>query len=431
MKKFHIETYGCQMNVSDSETVAALLVAAGYAQAVDITEADVILFNTCSVRAHAEERVMGRINAEAARKREKPELKIGVIGCMAQRLQDDLTKQNAAVDFAAGVDRYRQLPDLIEGRSISRVQTQVDYKELYNELYPLRQEGGEAFVTIMRGCNNFCSYCIVPHLRGRERSRDPETILAEIARLGREGYQEVTLLGQNVNSYRHQDWTFPRLLEEAAALRAVRRLRFVTSHPKDLSDDLIRVMSTAPGVCHHVHLPLQAGNNQVLQRMNRGYTIEHYLNLVKKLRQAMPDIALSTDIIAGFPGETEEQFNDTMAALHTVRFDHAFLFKYSPRSGTPAADSTDQVPEEVRLKRLERLIDAQSIITTQRYKEEVGKVKEIFVRKVSKRNEKELSGKSDDFRITVFAGGPELLGRFVKVKITEAAGWTLRGELIP
>ncbi len=421
------------MNVADSELVMSILGKEQHTAAASIDEADVIIFNTCSVRQHAEDRVLGRISAEMTRKRQKPHMKIGVIGCMAQRLGDKLHQMNKGIDFVVGVDQYQQLPAIIYGLEQKEdfvTATAVNHNETYNNLYPVHTGDFNAFVTIMRGCNNFCSYCIVPYTRGRERSRPVEEILQEVREVGEKGFRDVTLLGQNVNSYHYRDVDFPELLRRVNEISSIRRIRFVTSHPKDLSDNLISTMASCEKVCEHAHIAMQSGDNAILKRMNRGYTFEHFLDIAAKLRKAMPGFALTTDIIAGFPGETEEQFMATYHAMEAIEFDYAFTFKYSPRTGTKAAAFTDQVPEAVRLERLQRLIELQQDITLRKYQEQTGTIKEIYVEKVSKKSDKEVAGKSRDFKITVFPGTSDLIGKFVKVRIVDAVGWTLKGEMI-
>lgn len=427
-----LETYGCQMNVADSELVASILSEKNFEIVDNIEKADVIIFNTCSVRQHAEDRVIGRINNEAARKQLKKNLKIGVIGCMAQSKGESLIRANSKIDFVVGVDQYKKLPDIIHNlfeKPHFLSDTTVNNQEIYEDLYPLHTGSFNAFVTIMRGCNNFCSYCIVPYTRGRERSRPVNDILTEIDKVGKQGFKDVTLLGQNVNSYHFEAVNFAELLRRANRIDTIERIRFVTSHPKDLSDEVIEVMATSEKVCEHLHLAMQSGDNEILTRMNRGYTAEHFYNIVKKLRTAMPEIAITTDVIAGFPGESEEQFQRTYDLMEKIEFDYAFTFKYSPRSGTKAAEFSDQVPEEIRLERLQKLIDLQQNITLKKYREQIGKIKQIYVEKVSKKSEKELAGKSRDFKITVFPGEKNLIGKFVDVKIIDATGWTLIGSL--
>ncbi len=421
------------MNVADSELVASILRDDQLSVVEDIAEADVIIFNTCSVRQHAEDRVLGRINNEMSRKKQKKNLKIGVIGCMAQRLDKELNKLNSNIDFVVGVDQYKKLPEIITDlfdEADFECNTIVNDNEIYKDIYPIHTGEFNAFVTIMRGCNNFCSYCIVPYTRGRERSRPTEDIINEITKIGEKGFKDVTLLGQNVNSYNYKNVNFADLLRQVNKIDTIQRIRFVTSHPKDLSDEVIQVMSESEKVCEHLHLALQSGDDEILAKMNRGYTAQHFFNITQKLRKAMPNIAITTDIIAGFPGETEEQFQRTYDLMKKIRFDYAFTFKYSPRSGTKAAEYTDQVQEAVRLARLQQLIVLQQDITTSKYKEQIGKTKEIYVEQVSKKSIYEMAGKSRDFKITVFPGSRTLIGKFVKVKITDAVGWTLKGELI-
>lgn len=431
--KFYIETYGCQMNISDSELVTSILHNNDFEIAKTIEDADIIIFNTCSVRQHAEQRVLGRIANEMSRKRKKKNLKIGVIGCMAQRLGEKLNVINKSIDFVVGVDQYKNLPQIIKETFVKPNfvdNTILNSEEIYKDIYPERQGKLNAFVTIMRGCNNFCTYCIVPYTRGRERSRPAGDILKEVELVGQKGFKDVTLLGQNVNSYHFEDINFAELLRRVDKINSIRRIRFVTSHPKDISDEVIQVMAKSSKVCEHLHLAMQSGDNEILKRMNRGYTAEHFYNIVKKLRSAMPDIAISTDVIAGFSGETEEQFQKTYDLMEKIRFDYAFTYKYSPREGTKAAEYIDQIPEKIRLQRLQRLIKLQEKITMEKYRESIGRIKEIYVEKLSKKDKTEVAGKSRDFKITVFKGSKDLIGKFVKVKITDAVGWTLRGEQI-
>lgn len=424
--KFYIETYGCQMNIADSELVTTILNNNGYQEASKIDEADVIIFNTCSVRQHAEERVLGRIANEKSRKRTKANLKIGVIGCMAQRLQEELLEIQDGIDFVVGVDQYSEIPHILD-MTEDKIKADFNQEEIYNEIYPTRQGKLNAFVTIMRGCNNFCSYCIVPYTRGRERSRPIADILTEVKQAGENGYPDVTLLGQNVNSYNYEGIKFPDLIREINKIESIKRIRFVTSHPKDLSDDLIIAMKESDKVCKNIHFAMQSGNSDILKRMNRGYTAEHFYGRILKLREHMPDIAITTDVIAGFSGETEEQFMDTYNLMKKIEFDYAFIYKYSPRRGTKAAEFTDQVPEEIRLQRLQRLIEMQRKITLEKYQKQIGKIVEVLVENISKKSDEEVSGKTDDFKICVFPGSKDLIGKFVRVKITDATAGTLIG----
>jgi len=429
----YLETYGCQMNVADSELVASILKGEEFSVVEDISDADIIIFNTCSVRQHAEDRVLGRINNEMSRKRNKKNLKIGLIGCMAQRLEAKLNDVNSNIDFVVGVDQYKELPQIINAlfnKPDFVCNTEVDDTEIYKDIYPIHTGRFNAFVTIIRGCNNFCSYCIVPYTRGRERSRPTDDILNDITKIGEKGFKDITLLGQNVNSYYYKNTNFAELLRQVNKIESINRIRFVTSHPKNLSDEVIQGMAESAKVCEHLHLAMQSGDDEILAKMNRGYTSQHFLDITNKLRKAMPEIAITTDIIAGFPGETEEQFQRTFELMNKIQFDYAFTFKYSPRTGTKAAKFTNQVPEEIRLTRLQQLIELQQDITTQKYKEQIGKIKEIYVEQVSKKSAAEMAGKSRDFKITVFPGDKSLIGKFIKVRITDAVGWTLKGEML-
>jgi tRNA-2-methylthio-N6-dimethylallyladenosine synthase len=421
------------MNVADSEMISTIMENSGYELTDSVDDADIIMFNTCSVRQNAEDRVIGRISNEVARKFNNKQLIVGVVGCMAQRLGKELNEINSKIDFVVGVDNYFQLPQIIEQIYNKRdfvYSVEMNHQEIYNEVYPVRKNNLNAFVTIMRGCNNFCTYCIVPYVRGRERSRSIDEVLNEIRFAGENGIQEVTLLGQNVNSYLWKDINFPKLLQQANKIDNIKRIRFVTSHPKDLSDELIETMANYDKICEHIHLPVQSGNNEILKMMNRNYTVEHYLNRINKLRELMPDIAITTDVIAGFPGESNEQFMDTYKLMEEVRYDFAFMFKYSPRTGTKAADYSNQIDEEIRLQRLQKLIDLQTEITHEKYKNQIGQIKEVYVEGPSKKDINEYSGKSRDFKITIFPGDESLVGKFVDVKVEEAAGWTLKGHII-
>ncbi len=431
--KFIIETYGCQMNIADSEMISSILIKSGHELTSDISEAEIIIFNTCSVRQHAEDRVIGRISNEISRKYENPNILIGVVGCMAQRLGKELKTINKKLDFVVGVDNYFKLPSIIENLQDKKHfvnETLMDHLEIYSEIYPVRIDENNAFITIMRGCNNYCTYCIVPYVRGRERSRPAEDILNEVKKAGESGFFEITLLGQNVNSYRWNDMSFPDLLRKINEIDTIKRIRFITSHPKDLSDDLIKAMVDCDKLCEHIHLPVQSGNNDVLKAMNRGYTKEHYINLIKKLRLAIPNIAITTDVIAGFPGESDEQFEETFNLMKEIRYDFAFMFKYSTRTGTKSEHFDNQVPEDIRLLRLQRLIDLQTEITHEKYKEQIGKIVEVYIEGISKKDTNELCGKTRDFKITVFKGTEDLIHTFVTLKIIDAVGWTLKGERV-
>ncbi len=425
--KFFVETYGCQMNVADSELVTSILIEAGHQAVSNIGEAEVIIFNTCSVRQHAEDRVLGRISNEISRKKNNPNLKIGVIGCMAQRIGEELVEKNLGIDFVVGVDQYASLPEILEINAVNKLLSMNDY-EVYNHIQPLHDTNICGFVTIMRGCNNFCSYCIVPYVRGRERSRPLNDVVNDVINAGNKGIKDLTVLGQNVNSYNYEGYNFPKLLKRLNDIDEVERLRFVTSHPKDLSDELIEVMATSSKVCEHIHLPMQSGNNEILDRMNRKYTIEHYVGLVHKLRAAMPGIAITTDIIAGFPGETDAQFDNTINVMKEIGFDYAFCFKYSNRVGTKASEFDNQVDEELRLLRLQKMIDIQRYQTLLKFEAQIGKSVEVLVEGKSKQGGNQISGKTRDFKICVFNGSVDQIGTVVRVKVKSATAGTLIGE---
>lgn len=421
--KFFIETYGCQMNVSDSELVSGILLNAGWDQVLDIDDADLILFNTCSVRQHAEDRVLGRIANEKHRKQQNPELKIAVLGCMAQRVGKSLLEKGFGVDFVVGVDQYLQLPELLSQEK--GLETEFDHFQIYPGLKPVHGDKSCAFVTIMRGCDNFCSYCIVPHVRGRERSVDFDQIFEEVAKCGDNGLKDITLLGQNVNSYRWGEYNFPKLLRELNKIDSIYRIRFVTSHPKDLSDELIQAMADCDKLCEHIHLPLQSGSNSVLNTMNRKYTVEHYRGLVDKLRAAIPDISLTTDLIAGFPGETREDFNLTLDLMRDISFDYAFCFKYSEREGTEACSFENQLPESERLSRLQEMIELQRQITLDKFSAQIGKEIEVYVESLSKKSVHQVSGKTRDYKIAVLDGDESEIGTLKKARVKSATAGTL------
>ncbi|NLX69366.1 MAG: tRNA (N6-isopentenyl adenosine(37)-C2)-methylthiotransferase MiaB [Clostridiales bacterium] len=436
--KYNIVTYGCQMNVHDSEKLAGMLLEMGYEEAQTLEEADVILFNTCCVRQNAEQRVYGNVGALRSYKRANPNLIIGVCGCMMQQKEvaGDIIKKFPFVDLVFGTHNLHHFPRLLyeainSGHTIVEV---LDEEGRIVEGIPARRTSKvSAYVTIMYGCNNFCTYCIVPYVRGRERSRASRDILDEIRELADKGCKEVTLLGQNVNSYGKDlgnGYLFPDLLRDVNRIENIERIRFVTSHPKDLSPDLIDAMTECEKVCEHIHLPLQAGSNEILRKMNRQYTREDYLKLVDRLRQRIPDIAISTDLIVGFPGETEEDFQDTLDMVEKIQYDSAFTFIYSPRRGTPAARMQEQLDEDVKKERLNRLIELQNDISKSKNQQYMGKVVEVLVEGISKNNPKMLSSRTRTNKLVHFEGGSEIIGEFVKVKITEPKAWTLEGYMI-
>ena len=443
MKKLFIETYGCQMNVADSEVVASVMQMAGYETCDSVSEADAVFLNTCSVRDNAEQKIYHRLQELRGTKDElrgnKPRLIIGVLGCMAERVKDDLL-ENHGVDLVAGPDAYMSLPDLIAQAELGQkaINIELSTTETYRDVVPQRIGLGHkigGFVSIMRGCNNFCHYCIVPYTRGRERSRDVESILREVADLRDRGFKEVTLLGQNVNSYRGErreergEILFPELLRRVAETAPEMRVRFTTSHPKDMSDETLRVIAEMPNVCKHIHLPVQSGSNRILHLMNRKYTREWYLERVEAIRRIIPDCGLSTDIFVGYHSETEEDHQLSLSLMREVGYDSAFMFKYSERPGTYASKHLpDDVPEEVKLRRLTELIELQNKISAQRNAEDVGKTFDVLVEGFSKRSREQLCGRTEQNKMVVFDKGGHHVGETVKVTITESSSATLKGK---
>ena len=433
--KYHILTYGCQMNVRDSEIIAGLLEAMGYDEAGSAEEADLVIFNTCSVRHSAENRVFGKLGEIKKMKRKKPDLLIAFGGCMAQLPVNQKRLKRQGVDIIFGTHNIHELPGLIG--EVKNNQSRVcnvweQAGDVIENIPSLRKPGLSAFVNIMYGCNNFCSYCIVPYTRGRERSRQPADILAELNQLAEQGYKEVTLLGQNVNSYGNglsQEIDFADLLHEAAQIESIQRIRFMTSHPKDISDKLIETVAEHAKLCRHFHMPLQAGSNQVLRRMNRGYTQEHYEDLNRKIRAKIPETSITSDLIVGFPGETEQDFMQTLEMVERIRFDAAFTFMYSIRTGTRAAEFDDQVSLEEKKERLQRLNELQYSIAAQINKGLEGSLQEVLVEGTSKTNPNRLTGRTDNNRILVFSGPRDMIGSLVKVRITKSTTFTLFGEL--
>ena len=439
-RKLYVETYGCQMNVGDSEILVSIMQQAGYRYTEDISLADVILVNTCSIRDNAEQRIWGRLNEFRRYKRAKDTLVVGIVGCMAERLKEQLLSGDGIVDIVAGPDAYRDMPRLVELASTGSrgVNVQLSQEETYGDIRPVRldRNGVSAFISIMRGCNNFCSYCVVPYTRGRERSRDHRTILREAAELFAAGYKEITLLGQNVNSY-HWDSNgdsvdFPDLLGAVADISPLLRVRFSTSHPKDLSDKLVSVMASHPNICRAVHLPAQSGSDRMLAAMNRKYTREWYLGRVETIRKAMPDCAISTDLIAGFCGETPEDHAMTLSLMREVGYDSAFMFKYSERPGTQAARlMTDDVPEDVKTARLNEIISLQNELSLESNRRDTGKIFEVLVEGVSKRSTSQLCGRTSQNKMAVFDAVEGIsAGYYVNVKINDCTSATLFGEIV-
>lgn len=435
-KKYYIETYGCQMNKYDSELVAGMLKEQGFQETDSSSDTDLILVNTCSVRQHAENRVLGRLDAFQVLKQKNPDLIIGVLGCMAIRLQDQLLNQKAMVNFVLGPDNYRSLPEVLAKLSNGERQNRLslaefDNHEIYSELYPNRGTGFSAWVAIMRGCNNFCSYCIVPYLRGRERSRPADDIVAEVNKLVDERFLEVTLLGQNVNSYHDGVNDFADLIAMVAQLPGLERVRFATSHPKDLSEKLIDAMANHSKICNHLHLPVQSGSDRILNLMNRNYTRSHYLKLIDAIRDKIDNPGLFTDIIVGFPGETEQDFQDTVDLIQQVQFDGAFVFKYSPREGTAAFQYQENLTEAEKVARLQYLNQIQDAITLKKNRDLVGQVQKILVEGRSRKAKpNQYMGRTDSNKIVVFNSDNNEEGLFIKVKIIAAEGRTLFGAIV-
>lgn len=438
-KKLYIETYGCQMNVADSEVVASIMETIGYEQTADASEADAVLLNTCSIRDNAEQKIHARLAELNARRRARDgkRFAIGVIGCMAERAKTDLI-ENCGVDLVAGPDAYLDLPNLMASVEAGHKAINVDLSttETYRDVIPTRlgSNGVGGFVSIMRGCNNFCSYCIVPYTRGRERSRELRSILNEVDDLRRRGFKEVTLLGQNVNSYRFVDaddvvTDFPRLLATVADFAPEMRVRFTTSHPKDMSDETIDVIAAHPNICRHIHLPVQSGSNAVLKAMNRKYTREWYLGRIEAIRSRIPECGISTDLFTGFHGETEEDFQLTLELMREARFDSAFMFKYSERPGTLAARTMpDNVPDEVKTERLNRMIALQNELSAASNLSDVGKTFEVLVEGFSKRSREQLMGRTSQNKAAVFPRGDHKKGDFVRVRVVGASSATLLCE---
>ena len=431
--KYFIETYGCQMNVADSELVSSQLEKIGYVNSDKIENADLIFLNTCSIREKAEETVHNRLDSLHYLKKNNPKLLIGVIGCMAQNLKNELLASKPYVDIILGPDSYRKLTKIIENRKSDLnhiVDTKLSKFEVYEDMLPSRNGGVNAWVSIMRGCDKFCTFCIVPFTRGRERSRSIESISNEVEKAVSEGYSEITLLGQNVNSYIRPEGDFVTLIDKIANVEGVKRIRYTSPHPKDISEDLIKTMVKYSNICNYVHLPLQAGSNRVLKLMNRNYTKEEFLDLVDLIRTHMPDCSISTDIIVGFPGETDDEFRETLEIVDKVRFDFAYMFKYSSRPGTKAAEYTNQIDEETKQNRLAELIEIQNSIRLEVNKERVGSVQKVLIEKESKKSKEFWSGRTDGNVWTILKKGSESVGDIVDVVITDAQGVTLFGENI-
>ena len=437
MKRLYIETYGCQMNVADSEVIASVMGMAGYEPCESVDEADAVLLNTCSVRAGAEQKVLHRLEVlHGLRRQRRRPLILGIVGCMAERMKEELVEKHHA-DLVAGPDAYLSLPELFASAEAGEkaVNVELSTTETYRDVLPTRLHAGRisGFVSIMRGCNNFCHYCIVPYTRGRERSRDVESILGEVGDLAGRGYKEVTLLGQNVNSYRAVSeggtaTPFPALLQLVAETYPQLRIRFTTSHPKDMSDETLRVMAAHDNICRHIHLPVQSGSDRILKLMNRKYTRAWYMDRVEAIRRIVPDCGLTTDLFVGYSSETEEDHAQSLSLMREAAFDSAFMFKYSERPGTYAAKHLpDDVPEEVKLRRLNEMIALQNELSAQSYRRDIGRTVEVLVEGTSKRSRDQFFGRTSQNKVVVFNRGPHRIGQYVKLKVIDATSATLLG----
>ncbi|MFA6440244.1 MAG: tRNA (N6-isopentenyl adenosine(37)-C2)-methylthiotransferase MiaB [Bacteriovoracaceae bacterium] len=431
-KRVYVETYGCQMNVADTEVVLSVVNSIGYTPTLDAAQADLIFVNTCSVRDNAELRAQKRVSELKEHKRRNPEVVIGVLGCMAERLRTALVEKNNLVDIVVGPDEYRKLPKLIEDAQAGQrgIAVKLSRVENYDDITPLRTEGISAWLSVMRGCDKFCTFCVVPFTRGRERSRSLKSVVEEVKNLRGQGFKEVTLLGQNVNSYHDGEYDFSDLLRSVAEVDSTMRIRYTTSHPQDMSDKLIETIATHKNICKYIHLPVQSGSNRVLKLMNRTYTIEHYLKLMAKIKRIMPEASFSTDIIAGFPTETADDHRMTLDILKEVRYDGAYMFKYSPRENTKAYDMGDDVAEELKVERLNEIIELQNGIAFDINQSLIGTDVEVLVERDSSRSANDLLGRTDTNKKTVFARGNANIGELRNVRIDRANAQTLFGTLV-
>ncbi|MDT3695946.1 MAG: tRNA (N6-isopentenyl adenosine(37)-C2)-methylthiotransferase MiaB [Ignavibacterium sp.] len=429
----YIETYGCQMNVADTEIVLGILKKQGFNVTDKPENADVILLNTCSVRDNAEQRIYGRIGNLKTLKHSKPGLVLGILGCMAERLKKDLIENKKVVDIVVGPDEYRRLPEYIDvafngdkgiGVKLSRTET-------YDDIEPYREDGLSAWISVMRGCDKFCTFCVVPFTRGRERSRSLSSVVTELEELSKRGFKDVSLLGQNVNSYLDDRNDFADLLAAAAKVDPAMRIRFTTSHPQDISDKLLNTIAEYPNLCNYIHLPVQSGSNRILELMNRTYTVEHYLNIIEKAKKIIPGVSFSTDIISGFPTETWEDHLATIEVIKQVRYDGAYMFKYSPREGTKAYKMNDDVPEDVKSKRLQEIIDLQQQISYEKNQELIGKEEIVLVEGFSKKSDEFFSGRTDTNKVVIVPVNEKIkVGQYIKVCINKATSGTLFGNYL-
>ena len=433
IKKFALETYGCQMNVADSELVEGILTNLGLEKTSDYDEADAIFLNTCAIRENAETKVHSKLGNLQKIKLNKPHLIIGVLGCMAQNLKDDLLKNKPYVDIILGPDSYRKIPDLInrhvtDNKSI--VDTKLSRYEVYENLFPSRGDTFNAWVSIMRGCDKFCSFCIVPFTRGRERSRSVESIVKEVKKAVEQGFVEITLLGQNVNSYNFEGKSFSDLLLDVSNIDGVKRIRYTSPHPQDINQELLEVMASRQNICNYVHFPMQSGSNEVLKRMNRTYTREHFYDMAMKIREIMPNCGLSTDIIVGFPGETDDQYRETLDLMEAIKFNSAFTFKYSPRPYTKAEQFSDQISEQVKKDRLDEMLILQRKHTLELNQKMVGTFQKVLIEKESKKSKMHWAGRTDSNEWVIIEKNNSNIKDIVPVEITDATGVILHGKEI-
>jgi tRNA-2-methylthio-N6-dimethylallyladenosine synthase len=426
-QKIYIETYGCQMNLADTEIVQGVLKSNGYELTNNADQADVVLINTCAIREHAEERIYGRLGTFRAIKKHKPNLVVGILGCMAERLRTKLIEEEKIVDLIVGPDEYRRVPELIDNALVGEkgIAVRLSRTETYDDIEPYREDGISAWIAVMRGCDKFCTFCVVPFTRGRERSRPLQSIVNEVKSLSERGFKEVNLLGQNVNSYRDSDYDFADLLAAVAKVDPTMRVRFTTSHPQDFSDKLIYTIAEHENICNYIHLPIQSGSNRILKLMNRTYTVEHYLERIEKARQIIPGVSFSTDIIAGFPTETEEDHKMTLDVLREVRYDGAFMFKYSARERTKAYEMGDDVPDEVKTRRLNEIIELQQKISYEINQTLIGKTVEVLVEDYSKKSTDFFMGRTDTNKIVILPKDGLNIGDYCLATITRANSATL------
>lgn len=431
-RKVYVETYGCQMNESDSEIVKSVMNASGFEPTTEMGDADVIFLNTCSIRDNAEARIHGRLTNIAYYKKRNPKLVVGILGCMAERLRRDLLGNGSIVDVVVGPDEYRALPQLVDEAQHGEkgLAVKLSRVETYDDIVPLRTDGISAWISVMRGCDKFCTFCVVPFTRGRERSRSLDTIVAEVEDLSAHNFREVTLLGQNVNSYRSEGYDFADLLAAVAAVDPRMRIRYTTSHPQDMSDRLIATMASHANICNYVHLPVQSGSNRVLRLMNRTYTVEHYYERIAKIREMIPDVSLSTDIIAGFPTENDDDHRQTLELIERVGFDGAFTFKYSPRENTKAWAMGDDVSEDIKSRRLEEIIAVCRSISQQNNQRHIGRLEQVLVDGPSRKDASEWRGRTDTNKVVIFRRADEQIGEYVNMKIHRASAATLYGSTV-